>query len=452
MLAKRLARHGAVLSAGPLAAALVQGATSACVPTAVVSATIRAASLFAAGQVAATGAISVKVVALAEGVLRSMWMTNRKSATAVLLAVLFLGAGLGTAGLLSRPPVAERTRGRAEEKDAKKALGALQGAWRVTKLDIEDGEVREGFEKLGKVVIKGDKATLLWDLAGKGAGKDAITWAEFTIRKVGLGKPPAPIDLRLDKFMEVQGLKPKIGATLLGVYSLEGATLKLFFGEEARPKAFPAKAKQGVLTLQRVGPAGKKGAARPRGKVEPAGTPLAAVLKANKATYKLDLGGRSAERFRKVATARDRFDAGGPSSPTVDLVLEVRNTSAKEVQLFTLPDLAEVKLSLKGPDALTVHMQGPFQLDRRLPKPITLAPGKAFTRPIRSLNHGHRDIEFRSYWLAPGDYTLTASFHTAMVPPPAGAVLYDGRLGEPQLKGFGVVTVTTAPLTLKVVR
>jgi RNA polymerase sigma factor (sigma-70 family) len=452
MLAKRLARHGVVLSGGSLAAALVQEATSACVPTAVVSSTINAASLFAAGPAAASAAVA----ALTEGVLKSMLLTKLKTAVAVLLAVLVLGAGLGTAGLLYVAPSPKPAPDRAGEKDAKVALGALQGDWRVFKLDVEHEETRELFEKLGKVVIKGDKATLMLDLAlaGKGEKKEAITWAEFTILKVGTGKSPATIDLRLDKAIEVQGLKPKTGATLPGIYSLKGDTLKLFLDEEARPKAFPDKEKQGVVTLKRVGRAGKKGAPKPKpqGKVEPPGAPLAAVLKANKDTYKLDLGGRSAEQFRKVAKARDRFDAGGPLPPAVDLVLEVRNTSDKEVQFFTLPDLAEVKLGLKGPDTLTVQMQGPFQLDRRLPPPIRLAPGKVFTRPIRSLNHGHRDIEFRSYWLAPGDYTLTARFHTAMLPAPAGAVLYDGRLGEPQLRGFGVVTVTTPPLKLKVVR
>src|SRR5262249_40972519 len=148
---------------------------------------------------------------------------------------------------------------------------------------------------------------------------------------------------------------------------------------------------------------------------------------ANKDTYKLDLGGRSAEEVRKVAKAKNMFDLGGPPAPAVDLVLEVRNTSDKDIQFFTLPDLAVVELDLEGPDTLTVQMEGPFQLDRRLPKPITLAPGKVFTRPIRSLNHGHRDIKFRSYWLGPGEYTLTARFVTSVLPAPAGTVVPPGR-------------------------
>src|SRR5262249_18842795 len=60
MLAKRLARHGVVLSVGGLTAVLSERAASACVPPSVVSSTINAASLDAAGQ---AGMISVTVAA-----------------------------------------------------------------------------------------------------------------------------------------------------------------------------------------------------------------------------------------------------------------------------------------------------------------------------------------------------------------------------------------------------
>src|SRR5262249_1201188 len=58
LLAKRLARHGLTLSGGALAAVLAPHAASAGVPTAVVSAAIKAAGLFAVGQTTATGVIS----------------------------------------------------------------------------------------------------------------------------------------------------------------------------------------------------------------------------------------------------------------------------------------------------------------------------------------------------------------------------------------------------------
>jgi formylglycine-generating enzyme required for sulfatase activity len=86
MLGKRLAQRGVALSGGALAAALSQNVASAGVPTAVVSSTIKAATLFAAGQkgLLSTGAIPVKV-ALAEGVMKTMRLGKRKAMTAVLL-------------------------------------------------------------------------------------------------------------------------------------------------------------------------------------------------------------------------------------------------------------------------------------------------------------------------------------------------------------------------------
>src|SRR5205085_2883345 len=57
MLAKRVTQRGVALSGGALAAVLWQNAASAGAPTSVVSSTIKAATLFAAGP-AATGVIS----------------------------------------------------------------------------------------------------------------------------------------------------------------------------------------------------------------------------------------------------------------------------------------------------------------------------------------------------------------------------------------------------------
>jgi len=95
MLAVRLARHGLAVSAGSLAAVLAQNMASASAPAAVVRSTIRAATLFAAGQTAVEGAISVKAVALTEGVLKAMFLSKLKIATAVVLGVGLLGIGWG---------------------------------------------------------------------------------------------------------------------------------------------------------------------------------------------------------------------------------------------------------------------------------------------------------------------------------------------------------------------
>jgi RNA polymerase sigma factor (sigma-70 family) len=95
MLAKRLGRHGLAVSGGALAAVLSQKAAPASVPPAVVSSTIQAATLVAAGQTAATGVISAKVAALTQGVLKTMLLTKLKIATAVLLVGSLIGLTAG---------------------------------------------------------------------------------------------------------------------------------------------------------------------------------------------------------------------------------------------------------------------------------------------------------------------------------------------------------------------
>jgi RNA polymerase sigma factor (sigma-70 family) len=91
MLAARLARHGVTVPSGMLAAALAHGVASASVPAAVVSSTLKVASLSAAGR-ATAGLVSVKAAALTEGVLKSMFLTKLKLATGILLVgVLAMG-------------------------------------------------------------------------------------------------------------------------------------------------------------------------------------------------------------------------------------------------------------------------------------------------------------------------------------------------------------------------
>src|SRR5262245_44963485 len=70
MLAKRLTRRGVVFSGGSVAAELSAESASASAPPALVASTIKAASVCAAGKVAAMGVISAKVAALTEGMVK----------------------------------------------------------------------------------------------------------------------------------------------------------------------------------------------------------------------------------------------------------------------------------------------------------------------------------------------------------------------------------------------
>jgi WD40 repeat protein len=170
-----------------LAAALARNAALASAPTAVVLRTIKAASLFAAGQAAATALIPAKVAALAQGVLQSMLLTKLKIATAVLLVLAgLLLAGLGAAlPALAQQP-AEEKEGReldkspAEKQDAVKvvkpgaknvcslaycndgktvALGLMndrdyRGGGSVVLWDVQQGTVQHTLEECGNIAAR----------------------------------------------------------------------------------------------------------------------------------------------------------------------------------------------------------------------------------------------------------------------------------------------------------
>jgi RNA polymerase sigma factor (sigma-70 family) len=108
LLAKRLANRGVVLSAGSLAAALSQKVASAGVPTSLMSSTVKAAAMVAAGQATVAGVVPANVAALTEGVLKAMLLGKLKTATAGLLLIALL---LGAAGAIYQTQAAERPKG-----------------------------------------------------------------------------------------------------------------------------------------------------------------------------------------------------------------------------------------------------------------------------------------------------------------------------------------------------
>jgi hypothetical protein len=175
---------------------------------------------------------------------------------------------------------------------------------------------------------------------------------------------------------------------------------------------------------------------------KPADLPLKAKLVAKKDTYKLDLDGKSGEEFRKVL--KDAEKSGkAPMPPAVDLVLEITNTSDQEVKFWVEGDANELQLDAKGPNAVTITPQKAFTADFRMPKVITLAPGKTHSIPITALQYGFRGTSKYTYWTEPGEYTLTASYKTAISPAPKGSKEAD--------KGFGIVVLmTTEPIKVKV--
>jgi RNA polymerase sigma factor (sigma-70 family) len=153
MLARRLARRGLTLSGALIAAFLSQKAASAPVPLPLVSSTVKAASLFTVGQ-AASGVVGAKVAALTEGVLKTMLLTKLKIATAVLLAIAGLSAGL--AGLNYDAQAAESARGEQTQpaQDAKAEQPASQPGPKDKAVQAQIAKVLKahgGEEILGKL-------------------------------------------------------------------------------------------------------------------------------------------------------------------------------------------------------------------------------------------------------------------------------------------------------------
>jgi RNA polymerase sigma factor (sigma-70 family) len=93
LLARRLARHGWAAPAGVLAAVVSEGAAAGGVPALLVASTAKAATAFAAGQ-AAAGLTSAQASALAERVVRAMWLSKLKVIAAGMVALVLLGGGL----------------------------------------------------------------------------------------------------------------------------------------------------------------------------------------------------------------------------------------------------------------------------------------------------------------------------------------------------------------------
>jgi RNA polymerase sigma factor (sigma-70 family) len=260
MLAKRLSRRGVALSGGALAAVLVQQAVSAGMPNSVVHSTIKAASLLGAGNAAATGAISVKVAALMEGVMKAMLFTKLKAVVAVVLVLGFIGTGATvfsyrTAAAQSDTPapLVEKERVKTPQKAEKetsavtgKELDDLQGEWRMVAAEWDGEEIPTDYLKGRKWVVKGNEITVDALVFEEGRRKPGTSIDKLRFR-LNPGKTPKEIDLT-----PLAGISK--GTTTPGIYVIEGRRLRVCFvwvGEKSRPKEFATVAGLAMITLEK---------------------------------------------------------------------------------------------------------------------------------------------------------------------------------------------------------
>jgi hypothetical protein len=264
MLAKRLARHGLAVSGGALAAVLAQDVASASPPTSVVSATTKAATAFEAGRAAATGVISVEVAALTEGVLKAMFMSKIKVATAVLVLAVALG---GACGAVPVAPAALAS-GRAEDERGgtpKKAGGPTETfdgggnvgpkanggqrilRWRIV-FNTKDGkDYAEQLEALGAVLAiptgERDRYRVIRDLSKRPVRPTVedvskihrIFWVEsnntsvrLLSKELGLKRPPDHIVVSLPKFIEDELFRKEFAFSRRPEEDIEETTFQFF--------------------------------------------------------------------------------------------------------------------------------------------------------------------------------------------------------------------------------
>ena len=262
-LAKRLTRHGLTLSSSAVATILSQSAVSACVPGPLVVSTVKAAAIVAAGS-ATAGAVSASVVALTEGVLKTMVLPKVKTLTVVVLA-FFLATGAVLLGHALAAPVPAQDRQEPKDKNHQHAqadpakdkgkgviqlqaeeLDKLQGRWLVVGAEEEGQHIHEKDLKQAKetFVVKGGTMTYCRD------GQVQVTM------KISLDprETPKAMDLKFTDGKE-KGYKNH------AIYQLDGDMLKLRMNDkfggnsvDERPTDFStAKGKEAVLFVLKRG-------------------------------------------------------------------------------------------------------------------------------------------------------------------------------------------------------
>jgi RNA polymerase sigma factor (sigma-70 family) len=124
-LAKRMAGHGAALTGASLTGLFASEAGAACVSGPLVASTVRAAG----------GVVSAGVVALAEGVLKAMFLTKIKAAGLVLL----LAASVGVSGvtLTYRATAAEPQQKAVQQRQSARAANPEKDDLEALRLEVE---------------------------------------------------------------------------------------------------------------------------------------------------------------------------------------------------------------------------------------------------------------------------------------------------------------------------
>lgn len=224
-----------------------QNVASASMPFPLVTSTVEAARLLAAGQ-AASGLVGVKVAALTEGVLKSMFL--KKLAFTTMVVLMFAAFGVSLSGLLHHTQAQEKLESTPKGDKSAKAGGAssksktdadqLQGIWVGNVVEVGGRPVvvtdrRE--DQLAckvQVLVQGSEFTLRGPTFGTYVGFGTPVDNRFGF-KLDDKKSPKVLDLEI-----LKGPEDLSSLLCLGLYTLDGDDLKmcLNLANKKRPTAF----------------------------------------------------------------------------------------------------------------------------------------------------------------------------------------------------------------------
>ena len=237
-LARRLARHGLLVSGGTLALLLADEA-AAKVPAALASSTIQMLAKAAMG-----GSVPTGIVSLMEGVLKAMLVNKLKKVSAVAELVAIAGVNGLTSWTTAADPPAPSWPGKNSALagpdnriDKAAAAGTIQGVWTLVSAEMDGRRLR--VEK-GAAQLFVTNVCWIWVERDRDRGFAYNLHAQSTPKQVDL----APLFPTGSEEKEV-----------FAIYQLDGDTLMVCEGYKDRPTTFSAAAGSGraLFTYRRAG-------------------------------------------------------------------------------------------------------------------------------------------------------------------------------------------------------
>ncbi|MCS6896743.1 MAG: hypothetical protein NZM29_02120 [Nitrospira sp.] len=146
-------------------------------------------------------------------------------------------------------------------------------------------------------------------------------------------------------------------------------------------------------------------------------------LTMKKETYPWPYANGPQEFATKLKKLLEDKESTLPEPPTIDAVLEIKNTGKSKVTIYVEGDPNLLTLTLKGPNVVTATPLLAFTTDFRLPRPVDLEAGKSFEVPLTILKDGFRRASRYLYPLEPGEYKLSANYQLATEDGGKGPVL-----------------------------